>query len=187
VIVEGIVTTTELDDSVHIAPMGPAVRDDFQRLTLRPYSTSHTYENLKRTGDGIFHVIDDVELLARAAVGRLNETPKLAQIPDVRGHVLAEACRWYAFRIISCNERQPRIVMECDVVSSGRFRDFLGFNRAKHAVVEAAILATRVEFLSATEIREQFDRLSVLVDKTGGAQEHRAFDFLADYLAEHRD
>jgi hypothetical protein len=100
---------------------------------------------------------------------------------------LKEACRWYAFCVVSSDESQPRIVMDCEVVSSGRFRDFLGFNRAKHAVVEAAILATRVKFLPPTEIREQFDRLSVLVDKTGGAQEKRAFDFLADYLAEHRD
>jgi hypothetical protein len=187
VIVEGIVTTTEPDDSVHIAPMGPTVHDEFQRLTLRPYSSSRTFANLKRTGEGVFHVSDDVDLLARAAVGRLEETPELTQIPGIRGHVLAKACRWYAFRVISSDESQPRIVMECEVVSSGRFRDFLGFNRAKHAVVEAAILATRVKFLPLTEIREQFDRLSALVDKTGGAQERRAFDFLADYLAEHRD
>ena len=31
-------------------------------------------------------------------------------------------------------------------------REFFGFNRAKHAVLEAAILATRVELLPADEI-----------------------------------
>jgi hypothetical protein len=60
----------------------------------------------------------------------------------------------------------------------GRLRDFFGFNRAKHAVVEAAILATRTQILPAAEIEAEYRRLAVLVDKTGGEQEHTAFAFL---------
>jgi hypothetical protein len=68
------------------------------------------------------------------------------------------------------------------VVHSGRFRDFFGFNRAKHAVVEAAILASRIHILPASEISAEFRRLGVLVDKTGGPQEHEAFKFLLQYV-----
>jgi hypothetical protein len=186
-ILEGIVTTTASDQSVHLAPMGPIVEGDLRRLTLRPYSSSQTYANLKRTGYGVFHITDDVELLARAAVGQLAESPALVTIPGVRGHVLADACRWYAFDVLAIDDCKPRVIMDCQVLASGRLRDFLGFNRAKHAVVEAAILATRVKFLPVTEIQEQFEQLSVLVEKTGGAQERNAFDFLADYLAQHRN
>ena len=54
------------------------------------------------------------------------------------------------------------------VVDCGRLRDYFGLNRAKHAVVEAAILATRTAFLSADHIAAEFQRLAVLVEKTGG-------------------
>ena len=73
----------------------------------------------------------------------------------------------------------------CDVVDQGRLRDFFGFNRGKHAVVEAAILATRTEFLPADEILSQFERLRVLVEKTGGPAEQRAFEFLHDVSSGH--
>ena len=57
--------------------MGPLVDEDMTRLVLRPYQTSRTYQNLKRTGQGVFHVTDDVELLAHAAVNRLEPLPAL--------------------------------------------------------------------------------------------------------------
>jgi hypothetical protein len=50
-------------------------------------------------------------------------------------------------------------------------------------VVEAAILATRIHLLPADEIAAEFARLKVLVDKTGGPQEERAFQILSDYVA----
>jgi hypothetical protein len=70
------------------------------------------------------------------------------------------------------------------VVDSGCLREFFGFNRAKHAVIEAAILATRLEFLDATHTRSEFERLAVIVEKTGGQQEHAAFGFLQRFLDE---
>jgi hypothetical protein len=74
--------------------------------------------------------------------------------------------------------------VQTDVVAEGRLRDFFGLNRAKHVVVEAAILATRVVWLPPEEIRESLRRLAVLVEKTGGAAEHRAFAMLNDYVNE---
>ena len=64
----------------------------------------------------------------------------------------------------------------------GRLREFFGFNRAKHAVVEAAILASRTDFLPLADIEAEFRRLAVIVDKTGGPQEHEAFRFLTGHL-----
>ena len=101
---------------------------------------------------------------------------------QVDGVVLAEACRWYEFRVASLEDRAPRTTIACQVVARGRIRDFFGFNRAKHAVLEAAILATRWEFLAAEEICAEFRRLAVMVDKTAGDQERRAFQFLKEYL-----
>lgn len=186
VILEGLVTTLNEDGGVNFAPMGPIVDAAMSRLVLRPFQTSITYRNLKRAGQGILHVTDDVELLARAAVGRLESEPPTIPAAAVEGRIVADACRWYAFRVASLDDRAERTEIVCDVVDRGRLRDFFGFNRAKHAVLEAAILATRLQFLPAAEIDADFRRLATIVDKTAGDAERRAFQFLQDYVVEWR-
>ncbi len=181
-ILEGIVTTMNEDESTNISPMGPIVDRDLSGMLLRPYQTSTTFANLKRLGEGVFHVTDDVELLARCAVGAIEPVPELMPAAAVRGQILCDCCRWYAFRVIEIDDSQPRTEINCQIVDRGRVRDFLGFNRAKHAVVEAAILATRLGLLPHQEILEEIARLSVIVEKTAGDQEHRAFEFLRDYI-----
>ena len=183
-ILEGIVTTLNEDGAPNVSPMGPIVDPAMTRLVLRPYQTSTTYRNLKRTGQGVFHVTDDVELLARAAIGLLDPLPELIRIKSVEGVILADACRWYAFRVDEIDDRQERAECRCTVVDRGTIREFFGFNRAKHAVVEAAILATRVAILPPDEIRSDMRRLAVLVEKTGGPAERRAFAFLDAYIDE---
>jgi hypothetical protein len=181
-ILEGIVTTVGDTGRVNISPMGPLVDPGMTQLVLRPFRTSNTYLNLKRTGEGVFHVTDDVELLARAAVDRLETQPALLPALVVKGWILADACRWYAFRVVNLDDRQERTTIHCEVVESERLRDFWGFNRAKHAVVEAAILATRLYLLPGSQILSEFQRLKTIVDKTAGPQERRAFDFLTSYV-----
>jgi uncharacterized protein len=181
-ILEGIVTTLNADGSPNISPMGPVVDRQLTRLRLRPYQTSRTYQNLLRTGEGVFHVTDDVELIARCAVGPLVPLPPLRSASAIEGQILTDACRWYAFRVQDIDNRGERTMLDCPIVDQGRIRDFFGFNRAKHAVVEAAILATRVQLLDPERLWSQLNELAVWVDKTGGDQEHRAFQFLRQYV-----
>lgn len=181
-ILEGIVTTLNDDDSVNISPMGPDVDRDITRLELRPYQTSTTYQNLKRHGDGVFHVTDNVTMLAQCAIGRISPTPTLTAASRVRGRILADACRWYAFRVVELDDAKPRTTIHCQIVDQGRQRDFFGFNRAKHAVVEAAILATRLQLLPKEHILAEFQRLAIAVEKTAGDQERSAFEFLHEYV-----
>jgi hypothetical protein len=182
-ILEGIVTTLDESGAVNIAPMGPEVDAEMRSLVFKPFQTSTTFRNLQRAGEGVFHVTDDVELLARAAVGQLDPLPRLTPASKVQGSILAEACRWYAFRATSMDVSAPRSRIVTEVVDEGRIRDFFGFNRAKHAVLEAAILATRVGMIPPDDLRSQLALLSVLVQKTGGPAEHRAFDFLHVFIA----
>jgi hypothetical protein len=182
ILVEGIVTTLDDDGSPHIAPMGPIVDHAFSRLLLRPFRTSVTYRNLKRGREGVFHVTDDVELMARAAVGQVIELPRLEPATAVKGVLLSDACRWYAFRVETLDDREDRTTIVANVVERGRFRDFLGFNRAKHAVIEAAILATRIDFVEAQYILNELERLSAPVMKTGSHAERNAFEFLQRYI-----
>jgi hypothetical protein len=181
VILEGIVTTVDSDGTVNLSPMGPIVDAAMERLVLRPYQSSRTYQNLKRDRQGVFHVTDDAELLVHAAVGKPDPMPQLRQAPG-GGWIIANACRWYGFQVEQLDDSQDRTRIDCRVTASGVLRDFFGFNRAKHAVLEAAILATRVHLLPAEELQHEFARLRIPVDKTGGDAELRAFEFLNDYV-----
>jgi hypothetical protein len=182
-ILEGIVTTIAPDGAVNVAPMGPHVEaESFARFLLKPYRTAQTYRNLQTQGEGVLHVVDDVLLLARAAVGALEPLPPLLPAEKVRGWVLADACRYFEFRITRCDDQGERAMLEAAVIRTGHLRDFFGFNRAKHAVVEAAILATRTAFLPRDEIEAEYRKLAVLVQKTGGPREKEAFAFLQEYV-----
>jgi hypothetical protein len=181
-ILEGVVTTLNIDGSANISPMGPIVDDRLDRLWLRPFRTSTTYQNLKRSGAGVYHITDDVELLAQAAVGQPNPPPRLIRAPNIEGVILADACRWYAFEVESLDDAAERTSIVARVTDRGTLREFIGFNRAKYAVVEAAILATRVHMLGARAVLEEYDRLAVIINKTGAAAEHRAMAFLRAYV-----
>jgi hypothetical protein len=184
VILEGVVTTVKEDGGANIAPMGAHVDSDMASFDLQPYTTSDTYANLKRTRQGVLHVTDDVDLIARAAVDRLDAPPTLIAARSVRGWILADACRWYAFDVASLDDRVQPATIRCEVVDRGRLRDFFGFNRAKHAVLEAAILATRADLSPVEQTREELRRLSAVVEKTAGPQERRAFQFLEEFFGE---
>jgi hypothetical protein len=161
--------------------MGPRVEPHWSGFLLRPFPTSQTYRNLKAHPEGVLHVTDDVLLLAQAAVGRAPPQPS-RPAERVRGFVLTGACRFYEFVARSTDESQERVQIRAEVVHRETLRDFFGLNRAKHAVVEAAILATRLHLLPADEVRAEYRKLRVLVDKTGGPAEHAAFEFLTAHV-----
>lgn len=185
-ILEGLVSTVSPQGAVNLAPMGPRVEPaggtEWRQLVLRPFRTARTYANLKAHGEGVLHVTDDVLLLARAAVGALDELPPLAPAAKVRGWVWTGACRAYEFRVTACDDRGERAWFDAEVVHAVRLRDFFGLNRALHAVVEAAILATRTALLPPEEIEAEFHKLAVLVEKTGGPREHEAFALLQRHV-----
>jgi hypothetical protein len=167
--------------------MGPRLAPPFSlevgsRFELRPFRTARTFANLVSHPEGVLHVHDDVLLLARAAVGTVEPLPPLVPAVAVRGWVLEEACRAYEFRVVSTDDRGERVTLVAEVVHLHRLRDFFGFNRAKHAVLEAAILATRKHLLPAEQIAQEYERLAVLVAKTGGPREQEAFEFLKGYV-----
>jgi hypothetical protein len=52
-----------------------------------------------------------------------------------------------------------------------------------HAVLEAAILATRTHLIPPEEIRREYERLQIIVDKTAGPREQEAMSFLKSVVA----
>jgi len=181
-IVEGVMTTKAASGEVNIAPMGPIVDCDMRELILRPFKSSTTYQNLKATGQGVFHVTDDVLLVARAAIGaKLGDEAAVRAADVVDGVVLTNACRYHEFRVTDLDDSTDRTRIVAEVVHAGRLRDFVGFNRARHAVLEAAILATRLHLTGGDAVMAEFDRLQVLVDKTGDDRERQAMAELRSF------
>ena len=184
-ILEAIVTTRHEDGSPNVSPMGPEVCDSgsWTDFVLKPYTSSKTYANLKREGKGVLHITDDVMLLARAAINVWSQETRFLAMPEVDGHVLEGSCQWFEFKVTSLDDSQQRTRIECEVTAQGKLREFFGFNRAKHAVLEAAILATRTKFIPSGEILSQMKHLKVIVAKTAGEQENKAFQLLEQFIA----
>jgi uncharacterized protein len=178
-ILEAIVTT-EGELGMHVAPMGPEVSSDFQQWTLKPFQTSTTFANLYRHHRCVVHVCDHSMLLAKAVLGQANGFP--ANFEPEFGYLLDDACHWFALEVVAWNVEQPRAMAECRVKEQRVIRPFYGWNRAKHAIVELAILVSRAHLLEAGFLEDEVKRLKVLVDKTGGQNEHQAYDLLIQHL-----
>ena len=181
VILEGLVTTTATDGSLHLAAMGPEVADAraFDHIVLKPFCDSQTARLLAAQPTGVFHLTDDVLLLARVVTGSLPVPPAARAATAVPGWVLEEACEAFEFRIVHADVSGPRARLSANVVATHHGRPFRGFSRAAHAVVEAAILSTRVHLLGLEEVTRHLDLLRPLIDKTAGDREREAFALIA--------
>ncbi|HEX6105432.1 MAG TPA: DUF447 domain-containing protein [Gemmatimonadales bacterium] len=177
-IIESIVTTMDASGRVNFAPMGVEWGDEL--IVLKPFLETTTFRNLSASGAAVVNLTDDVMLFAQGAIS----SPGFPAFPAsaVRGVVLEAACSWREVEVTTVDDTPPRSRIETRVVHHGARREFLGFNRARHAVLEAAILATRTHLLPAEQIRADFERLQVIVDKTAGPREHEAMALLTDYV-----
>jgi hypothetical protein len=180
VIIETIVTTVAPDGAVNIAPMGVEWDGGDGAPVLKPFLETVTYRNVAATGAAVVNLIDDVGLFARAAISN----PDYPVVPAtvVHGVVLRDACSWRELTVRSIDSTPPRSRIETHVAHRGVRREFIGFNRARHAVLEAAIYATRVHLLARDFLESELARLQVIVDKTAGPVERDAMALLADYI-----
>jgi len=178
VIIESIVTTIDADGSINCAPMG--VEWGGEVIVLKPFLETATYRNVTATRSAVVNLTDDVRVFAQAAISN----PSYATVPAtaVHGVVLADCCSWRELEVRSIDSTPPRSRIETAVVHRGFHREFIGFNRACHAVLEAAIYATRLHLLEPAFVKSEMARLQVIVDKTAGEREREAMALLSDYI-----
>ncbi len=181
-ILESLVTTVDAAGQVNLAPMGPHVDEGQTSFVLKPFATSRTHANLRATGLAVVHVTDDSALIARAAIDEVRTLPPLRPARTAGCFVLEDCCRWFVLRVLRWEGTVERPAAICEVIEHGSERDFWGFCRAKHAVLEAAILATRVHLFDRVELKSELARLLPLVEKTGGVAEREAFAMLGRYI-----
>ena len=177
-IVETIVTTVAADGTLNFAPMGVEWGDE--TIVLKPFLETTTYRNIAASRAAVVNLTDDVRLFARAAISSPQYESGPASV--VRGVVLADCCSWRELDVRAIDSTPPRSRIEMAVVHRGTRREFIGFNRAKHAVLEAAIYATRLHLLPRDFIDSEMARLRVIVDKTAGPQELEAMALLTEHI-----
>jgi uncharacterized protein len=177
-IVESIVTTVGADGAVNCAPMGVEWSDD--RIVLKPFLDTATYRNVVAAGAAVVNLVDDVRIFARGAISN----PVYPTVPAdvVRGVRLADCCSWRELEVQTVDSTPPRSRIETAVVHRGVLREFIGFNRARHAVLEAAIYATRLHLLPREFVARELDRLQVIVNKTAGPAEQEAMALLIAFV-----
>jgi hypothetical protein len=182
VIIETIVTTVDTAGIVNVAPMGvewePSL--DAARIVLKPFLETATYRNVSATRIAVINLVDDVRVFAWAAIS--NPSYSTVAATSVAGVVLADCCSWREVEAVSIDSTPPRSRIETTVVHVGTRRDFIGFNRASAAVLEAAIYATRVHMLPRDFLEAELERLQVIVDKTAGPREFEAMAVLRDFI-----
>ena len=179
-IIESIVTSMDEAGVVNFAPMGVEWGEEI--IVLNPFLETTTFRNLRATGTAVVNLTDDILLFARSAIS----SPQFPWTPAtaVRGAVLEAACSWREIEATAIDDAPPRSRIDTRVVHRGTRRDFVGFNRARHAVLEAAILATRTHLLPAQQIRDELARLAVPVEKTAGPREREAWALIRGYVDE---
>ncbi len=181
-IFEAVISTRNADGSLHIVPMGyRAVGED---LVIAPFRPSKTLDNLVRSRQAVINLTDNVAILAGCLTGRYDwpTEPAVvvdgARLQDVLAHLEVEVEREEA------DPLRPRFF--CAVRHHGQHRSFRGFNRAQAAVVEAAILVSRLHLLPAERVDREIAYLQWAVDKTAGEREREAWEWLMERIALHR-
>jgi uncharacterized protein len=73
---------------------------------------------------------------------------------------------------------RPRVV--CRVLRQDNHASFQGLNRAKAAVLELAVLVSRLDFLPREKIEREIAYLKIAIDKTAGPDEAEAWGWLME-------
>jgi uncharacterized protein len=177
-IVETVTTTINPDGTVNCAAMGVEWGDE--TIVIKPFRSTRTLRNLRARGAAVVNLTDDILLFTQAALG--DPHPPTRATATIDGAVLADACSWREVTVETIDASGPRARVTTHVVGRGVGREFLGFNRARHAVLEASIIASRAHLLPAGKIRVELERLQVLVDKTAGPREHEAMELVRRHV-----
>jgi len=180
-LIETVVTTTGSDGVVNCAAMG--VRWGEDELVFWPFDATRTLRNLRGHGEAVVHLTDDALLFVEAALG--SPRPPMRPASAIDGSVIEDVLSWREVVVTEITPELPRSRVRARVVASGvGTRQPLGLCRARHAAVEASILASRLRWLGAEHVSAELGRLQELVDKTAGVREREAMDYVRRYVAE---
>jgi uncharacterized protein len=171
---EVIVTTLSKTGQAHSAPMG--ITEVGNHLLIQPFKPSTTYENLKHHRQCTINYTDDVRVFAGSLTGR-RDWPTLP-CQQIQGQYLEQALAHSELEIIDFVDSDPRSSFTGKIVNEVTHAPFRGFNRAQSAVIDAAVLVSRLHMLSAEKVQQEICYLTIAIEKTAGERELEAWGWL---------
>jgi hypothetical protein len=178
---ETIVVTADTAGIPHIAPLGLIAEGE--HWIIAPFRPSTTLDNLRARPAAVANLTDDARVFAGCLTGR-RDWPLVATAPGFPPRLLKALAHW-ELEVVETREDAQRPRFICRVARSEAHAAYEGFNRAFAAVVEAAVLVSRLDFLPRLEIEAEFARLRIIVGKTAGAREAEAFSWLEAKVTAH--
>jgi uncharacterized protein len=178
---ECIVTTLNAEGRVHIAPLG--LIEDGEGWIIAPFHPSTTLDNLRATPFAVANFTDDVAIFAGCLTG--NKDWPVRSATHVPGAVLEGTLAHLELAVESVEEDDLRPRFRCRIVHEGNHAPFKGFNRAQAAVIETAILASRLKMLPREKVEQELGYLQIAVEKTAGPKEHEAWRLLVEKIEDH--
>lgn len=175
---ECIVTTLGDEGRVHIAPLG--LIEDGEGWIIAPFRPSTTLDNLRTTPFAVASFTDNVLVFAGCLTGNKDWPTRPAT--EIPGAVLEGALSHAELAVDHVEEDDLRPRFHCRIVHQAVHGHFKGFNRAQAAVIEAAILASRLGMLPREKIEQELAYLQIAVEKTAGPREHEAWRLLVEKI-----
>ncbi len=182
VIYETVITTVALDGTPHIAPMG--VRYRGPDVILMPFKPSTTLANIVASRHAVLNIVADTRVFAGAVTGR--RSWPLRPTERIEGVRLSCALNHAELELAELQDDPQRPVLRMARVFEASHAPYIGFNRAQAAVIEGAILVSRLRMLPAEKVDAEMAYLQIAIDKTAGPEEHEAWGWLTEAVARHR-
>jgi uncharacterized protein len=177
-IVETIVTTISADGVAHIAPLGLIAEGE--RWVIAPFRPSRTLDNLIAVPFAVASHTDDVRVFAGCLTGRRTWPTRAAE--KVNGVVLEGAVSHWELAVERVTEDDMRPRFACRIVHETSHRPWEGFNRAQAAVLECAVLVSRLKMLPPEKIEAELKYLEIAISKTAGPREEEAWGWLMERI-----
>jgi hypothetical protein len=180
-IYETIVITTDADGVAHVTPFGIRMQDGM--VVISPFKPSTTLQNILLTERAVVNMTDDVRVFAGALTHRnvWNLVPTL----DNNGYRLADALLHKELKLRKVEDDPVRPQLFLEVVHEAQHQSFQGFNRAQAAVIELAVLVSRLKRLPFEKISQEMEYLKIAIDKTAGPRELEAWSWLVEAINNH--
>jgi hypothetical protein len=181
-IYETIVTTVNTLGDAHTTPFGIRMQDGL--VVISPYKPSATLENILATENAVLSLTDDVRVFAGALTGR--KTWSLTAAAKVYGFRLVDTLAHKELKLVKVEDDELRPQLFLEVVYEAQHASFQGFNRAQAAVIELAVLVSRLKRLPMEKIQQEMDYLRIAIDKTAGERELEAWSWLTEAVSNHQ-
>jgi len=179
---ETLITSVNAKGETHIAPMGVLIQND--SYIILPFKPNLTLNNILETKTAVINYCDDVRIFAGCLTGRRNWPLQPAE--KVNGYYLSDTLSHTELVLTEMRDDRVRPQLFCKAVHTGNHKPFQGFNRAQFAVLEAAILLSRLNRLPWSKVSKELEYLKVLMEKTAGPKELEAWAWLMAFIEQHK-